>query len=63
MPPQSNADYDLQLSIAMRDLDTLQHQFTHDAAFIYCQKDAVEQENVIAPKRIFDDLVDRGIRW
>ncbi|ELT89642.1 hypothetical protein CAPTEDRAFT_187033 [Capitella teleta] len=62
MPPQSSADYNLQLENAMRDLDSLQEDIMYDCSIIYCMKDALDDPERIHPKRIVDDLQTEGIR-
>jgi hypothetical protein len=65
MPPQSSADYNLQLDNAMRDLDSLQNDTHSDCSFIYCAKDAKNENDpsVIHPKKILADLEKQNIKW
>lgn len=63
MPPQSSADYDLQLDNAVRDLNSFKEQFTTDAAFVYCKEDCAEGDStIIQPKIVHQDLQNKGIK-
>ena len=65
MPPQSSADYDLQLQTAMRDLSSLEGDMGTDAAMLYCHKDVPAEGNTsfISPHKIAADLHAKGLRW
>lgn len=65
MPPQSSADYDLQLENTMRDLSQLREDMAFDVAFVFCTEDAPEEEvaSHVHPCKIMQDLCSRGFKW
>ena len=66
MPPDSSSDYNLQLKNAVRSLGDLQNDLNTDTFMLYCPANMPaksEEDSVVHPAKIRDDLEMKGIKW
>ncbi len=65
MPPDNSSDFDIHLERSLRELDNLQDDMSHDVFMVYCNADIPhigEEGKCVAPRRIYDDLTNNGLR-
>ena len=65
MPPDTSSDFDAHLERNLRDLTDLRFDMETDVFLFYCGGDVPdngEEEKKIAPRKIYQDLVNEGFK-
>ena len=65
MPPDRTNDYDLHLERSIHELNDLEDDLSFDVFMIYCRADIPDigkEDQLISPRRIYDDLTAKKFK-